>query len=151
MSCKASCFHVSTYIVVTSRFLNLKASQIGRNFSTLWRKHSKNSLIPNIKYAFDEYQKVITMELVAIIKVLIYTLNLAQKWRQNENIGLLKLDWNINNSKFTNLIWKMVQKVKKNDPKQTYISFDFFKEILPSNVNDLLLWILLLHSLSFTP
>jgi hypothetical protein len=32
------------------------------------------------------------MEVVAIIKVLIYTLNLAQKWQQNENIGLLKLD-----------------------------------------------------------
>jgi hypothetical protein len=47
---------------------------------------------------------------------------LAQKWQQNENIGLLKLDWKINNSQFTNLIWKMVQKVKKNDPKQTYIS-----------------------------
>jgi hypothetical protein len=46
--------------------------------------HSKNSLIPNVKYAFDECQKVTTMELVAIVKVLIYTLSLAQmvtKWK----------------------------------------------------------------------
>jgi hypothetical protein len=77
MLTKGSCFHLFTYNVVTSRFPNLKASQIRKNFSTLWKRHSKNSLILNIKYAFDEYQKVTTMELVAIIKDLIYKLNLA--------------------------------------------------------------------------
>ncbi len=78
MLTKGNCFHLSTYNLTISRFPNLKASQIGRNFSTLWRMHSKNSLIPNVKYAFDECQKVTTMELVAIVKVLIYTLSLAQ-------------------------------------------------------------------------
>jgi hypothetical protein len=84
MLTKGNCFHLSTHNLTTSKFPNLKASQIGRNFSTLWRKHSKNSLIPNVKYASYEYQKVTTMKLVAIVKVLIYTLNLPQmatKWK----------------------------------------------------------------------
>jgi hypothetical protein len=58
MLTKGNCFHLSTYNLTISRFPNLKASQIGRNFSTLWWMHSKTSLIWNVKYAFNECQKV---------------------------------------------------------------------------------------------